>query len=292
MIVQGDPAFNEGPADIRTALAISTAIESVDGGQRCGDIAYVLPLLSGRTAFVVIDVAGHGRARAPLSSALAGAVTASLERDGSPAMALGCANRLLLASADASPYAVGFVALVHPVLRTVIYASAGHDVAFALGADGRIRHLAQTGAMLGIPLADHACDALFLLAADETLVIATDGISDSRPAVSQHFFGAGGTARAVTQSLRVGDDPARAVLAAALVHEGGHQTDDVAVVVARFGPLRTRRRTHHRVASLRFESGALKIQRGAIHGQSSRGSIAPQCGRAPSSGGGFSRTSR
>ena len=230
--VEGAPVT--GPSTI----TVSSAVRSYDGSQRCGDVACVLPLSSGRTAIVVVDVAGYGADRAPLSWALAKTITASLQRDGCPAVALSCADRLLRASSDESPYAVAFVALVHPVLRTVVYASAGHDVAFVLAQDGRIRHLAPTAAMLGIPLTNHACDAAFVLAPSDTVVIVTDGVSDSRPAGSAEFFGATGTARAVTRSLSYGADPARAVLEAACAHEGGCQADDIAVLVARLRPWR------------------------------------------------------
>ena len=219
-----------------SAMGVSSALRSYDGGLPCGDVASVLPLSSGRTALVVIDVAGHGTARAPLSRALDDVMTASLRRDGSPALALNCAHQLLLASGDELPYAVAFVALVNPVFRTIVYASAGHDVAFTLADDGRIRHLAQTATMLGLPLTNNACDAVFVLDPKVTLVIASDGISDSRPAGSDQFFGALGTAGAVTRSLFNGSDPAQAVLDAACEHAGGRQADDVAVLVTRLGP--------------------------------------------------------
>ena len=148
-------------------------------------------------------------------------------------MALGWAEKSLSAFDDEFPYAVAFVALVHTTLRTVVYASAGHDVAFTLTDKGGIRHLQPTASMLGISLAHHACDAVFTLGWNETLVIATDGISDSRPAGSLDFFGATRTALAVTRSRSDGTDPALAVLEAARAHEGAVQADDDAVLVAR-----------------------------------------------------------
>lgn len=146
-----------------------------------GDRAFVLPLTSGRTALIVIDVAGHGAARAPLSSIIADEIKASLLRDNSAAVALDCADKRLRTFDDELPYAVAFIALVHMGLRTVVYASAGHDVAFTLRDDGRTRDLAPTAPMLGIPLTLHAYEAKFTLDPKETLVIATDGVSDSRP---------------------------------------------------------------------------------------------------------------
>lgn len=252
---EGSRCVERTPTAVRAALSISSAVRGAGGSTHCGDVAYVLPLDSGRTAIVVLDVAGHGSARAQLAAILADAVTASLQRDGSPSVALSCANELLLNSSDESPYAVGFIALVHPALRTVIYASAGHDVAFAMTDDGRMQNCAQTGPMLGVALADNLCDAIFLIEPYETLVIATDGISDSRPPGSQLFFGGTGTAQAVARALRNGCDPAQAVIDAARAHEGGRQTDDVAVIVAGFDPRPSRSPQHRsRARTVHFET--------------------------------------
>src|ERR1035437_1627180 len=218
------------PSSIRVWQVVRAA-SAHDG--RCGDRAFTLPLGPGRTAIVMVDVAGHGATRAPLASAIAGAITAELLGGASPAAALGCADDRLRRFADESPYAVAFVALVHPALRTVVYASAGHDVAFTLAEDGRLRHLGPTAPMLGVPYAVHVCDAVLSLDAGETLVIVTDGVADSRPAGSDDFFGAERTACAVARSLRRGGDPARGVLDVACAHAGGRQTDDIGVVVAR-----------------------------------------------------------
>jgi serine phosphatase RsbU (regulator of sigma subunit) len=227
----------EGTA--RTSLpefVVSSAVRSFDGGERCGDMVFVLPLDAGRKAIVVVDTAGHGPARAPLSSAIAAAISEALRGDTSPSVALQHADELLKTFEDESPYAVAFVAVVHPAVRTVVYASAGHDVAFTLADDGRIRHLMPTAPMLGLPLGNHACDATFVLDPTEALVVATDGVGDSRAAGSDHFFGAGATARAVARSLRSGNDPARAVLEAAYAHGGDYLADDAAAIVVRLRP--------------------------------------------------------
>ena len=142
--------------DALLALAAPSAIQTWHGVRPangddgpCGDRVLVLPLSSGHAAIIVIDVAGHGAARAPLSAVIADEIIASLLADASPALALGTADARLREFDDESPYAVAFVALVHPSLRTVVYASAGHDVAFTLADDGRIRILAPTAPMLG-----------------------------------------------------------------------------------------------------------------------------------------------
>ena len=104
--------------------------------------------------------------------------------------------------------------------------------------------------MLGIPRPNSACDAVFNLEPNETLVIATDGVGDSRPSGSNDFFGAAGAARAAARSRRVGGDPARAILEAAHAHAGDRQADDVAVMVARVPAPQKPSRTEFRFRTL------------------------------------------
>jgi serine phosphatase RsbU (regulator of sigma subunit) len=192
---------------------------------------------SGRTAIAVIDVAGHGATRAPFASALAGTMRVSLLADESPSLALHRADEQLRTFNDEFPFAVGFVAVLDPALRTVSFASAGHDVAFALAPDGFCTALEPTGPMLGIPYTVNICDAVFRLEPYATLVIATDGVGDSRCAGSRAFFGARGTAHALGRSRAHGGDPARAVIDAACAYAGGRKADDMGIAVAVIDPL-------------------------------------------------------
>ena len=197
----------------------------------CGDEARVVKFISGHIGVVVVDIAGHGGTRAPLSSAVADEMLAGLVKKRSPAAALGYGDRALRMLDDDVPYAVAFAALINPTRRTLVYASAGHDLAFTIDHRGRVCDLKPTAAMLGVPMAINPCDALTQLDPDSALVIATDGIADSRPAGSTEFFGAVRAAAAVRRSLAAGYDPAFAVYDAAVAHAGGHQSDDATVVV-------------------------------------------------------------
>jgi serine phosphatase RsbU (regulator of sigma subunit) len=201
----------------------------------CGDQTLLLPFSAERIALVVIDVTGHGPARARLSALLADAIATSLRYSSSPANALVAADARLREGDDEHPYAIAFVAVVDPRNGLVRYASAGHDCAFVLDDRGKLRHLAPTAPMLGIPLALQICDAFLCLDADETLVAATDGITESRPPGTLDFFAADGTGCAVMRSLQNGSDPAYATLDAAYNHARGTQIDDAAIVVANIG---------------------------------------------------------
>lgn len=117
-----------------------------------GDVALVVPMYAGNTAIVVVDVAGHGSQRASLSSAVAATIRTQLLRRGSPAMALRHADEFLQTHSDDLAYAVAFAAIVNPAAHTITYASAAHDVAFALDERGGSRQLLPTAPMLGIRL--------------------------------------------------------------------------------------------------------------------------------------------
>ena len=197
----------------------------------CGDEARVVKFVSGHVGIVVVDIAGHGGARATFSSAVADEMLAGLVKKRSPAVALGYGDRALRMLDIEVPYAVAFAALINPAHRTLVYASAGHDLAFTIDGRGRVCDLRPTAAMLGIPMTINPCDALAQLHPDSALVIATDGIADSRPAGSTEFFGVERAAAAVRQSFATGYDPAFAVYDAALAHAGGRQRDDATVVV-------------------------------------------------------------
>jgi sigma-B regulation protein RsbU (phosphoserine phosphatase) len=227
-VVRSDPE-RRGRPEIRT-WKISRSAEACGGPS--GDRIFSLPLRSGRTAVVSLDIAGHGSSRATLSLAVARTIIASLTRDPSPAVALGYADRYLRTSGDTLPYAVAFIALLHTQHRSVLYASAGHDCAFILDSCGHARPLATTTPMLGVPLTVNPIDVICELSPADLLVIATDGISDSRPAGSRSFFGADGAARAIVSAWQSEFDPAAAAFAAALAHAEGRLSDDASVLVA------------------------------------------------------------
>lgn len=214
-------------------VRISWVVRSIDAlPGPCGDAVRIVTLATGHIAIVVVDIAGHGPTRAPFSSIIADKILAELLKSRSPAAALACGDGCLRTFEDDLPYAVAFVALINPASGVVVYASAAHELAFTLDGQGRRFDLKTTTPMLGIPLKIHPCDALVQLDAESSLVVATDGIADSRPAGSMDFFGADRAAAAVHRSIRAGCDPAHAVLDDAFAHAAYRQVDDVAVVVA------------------------------------------------------------
>lgn len=217
---------------VRRNIRASRAVRAVhDEDGPCGDVAIVVPLADSRIAIVLVDVAGHGRSRALLASTVANAVLRRLIADGSPAAALAAGDAALRVFPDDLPYAVAFAALLNSTTGVAVYASAGHDLAFTLDGDGSVYALPPTAPMLGIPLAMNPCEALARLSQHGSLVIASDGVGESRSEGDYDFFGRERAAEAVLQALRIGDDPARGLIAAARRFAGERLCDDAAAIV-------------------------------------------------------------
>jgi serine phosphatase RsbU (regulator of sigma subunit) len=200
---------------------------------RCGDVAATFRLPSGNHALIVIDAAGHGEARAQLADIIAEVMIATLTCEESPGQAVFLAHEWLATSREALPYAVAFAAIVHPLSGTVLYACAGLEIAFVIGANGRARRLVPTSPMLGIPIRTEPCEAALTLRLADSLVVTTDGVGDSRRIGSTNFFGMSGAIRAAARTNGSPRRCAEAILNAALDHAAGVVVDDAAVAIVR-----------------------------------------------------------
>lgn len=220
--------FLAPPARISTSVAIRAAHGETGP---CGDAARVTTLIDGRIGLAVVDIAGHGAPCATISAKVLNILFNSLALDASPAIALVEADRYMRQAPLENPYAVAFVAVMNPLTRTVAWASAGHELAFMLHEDGARYDLHATSPMLGIPLTLRPCEAV--TGPLRTLVVATDGVGDSRPPHSNDFFGTARAADAVRAVLRTDDDPASHLLRVADEHGRNQQRDDAAAIVAR-----------------------------------------------------------
>jgi serine phosphatase RsbU (regulator of sigma subunit) len=199
-----------------------------------GDFIDVFPCSNDRVGIVITDVCGrdaeaHGHARY-----LRHAVRA-LADDYSPADLLGRVNRVFarrVADFGGERFATLFVAIT--TKRRLTYASAGHDFAMLMNADGRHRHLPPTGVIVGICETEAHQERAVRVTNNDWLILVTDGVTDARnPAGS--FFGTSGVVRSSVAAIRGGsDDPAIKVLEAARRHGGRQFTDDASVLCVRF----------------------------------------------------------
>ncbi len=129
-----------------------------------GDFYDFFPLPDGRWGIVLADVSGKGAPAAFHSK---------------PSAILTEVNRRLLAECCNEMFVTVFYAIVDPVLRSLTYASAGHDPPFLRRASGRVERLALGGLIIGVFEDLRFSDETLKLESGDTLVAHTDGLTDT-----------------------------------------------------------------------------------------------------------------
>ncbi len=199
-----------------------------------GDLAFLHRSANGATHVVLIDVTGHGIAAALAVNRLHGELLrlTGTTDDPAPKATLASLNDYLrLTTARDSMYATAIVVRVDPVSGSLRYASAAHPDALIVGGDGRIQRLASTTCMLG------ACPAEFFdedegrasLAAGDSLLLYTDGLSESQPRGGT-MLGIEGIERMVTAEP---DATAATLMARLRSYRDGDPQDDCIILRAR-----------------------------------------------------------
>jgi stage II sporulation SpoE-like protein len=172
------------PLDIaRSRYTVWDCVHGSDGGTRCGDVVATAVLPKARLALVVVDLIGRGTHRARRAGAVGAHLLALLSLGVSPAAAVRFADADLQRGGwedDVPPLATVFAGIADASNGTLTYASAAHDTALLLGRDGTHRHLAFTGPVAGLFEAPVFAQAEARFSTGDTLVVVTDGISDSQ----------------------------------------------------------------------------------------------------------------
>jgi serine phosphatase RsbU (regulator of sigma subunit) len=147
-----------------------------------GDFYDVIPLPDGCFGLVIADVADKGTGAA-LYMALSRTLirTFAVEYGRQPELALGAANRRILADASADLFVTVFYAVLDPVSDMLCYCNAGHNPPYLLdGQDlAKCQELTRTGLPLGV-LEDETWGLHTVqLGKGSTLVMYTDGVTEA-----------------------------------------------------------------------------------------------------------------
>ncbi len=156
-----------------------------------GDFFDVIPLPNNRWGLVVADVADKGLGAA-LYMALSRTLirTYAVQHDTHPDRALAAANQRILEDTYTSLFVTVFYAILDPVSGTLSYCNAGHNPGYLLSGHngGSVRTLPHTGIPLGLFADKPWTRRTIQLAAGETLVLYTDGITEAQDE-AQAMFG-------------------------------------------------------------------------------------------------------
>jgi PAS domain S-box-containing protein len=202
-----------------------------------GDYYDFLTLPGGALGLVVADVSGHGVGSAMLM-AEARAYLRLLSRDvGDPGLLLTAANRALAEDLGGDRYITMVLVRIDPATLRLTFASAGHPEGLVFNGGGAIKaSLKRTGPPLGRrPDAVYANGPVVMLAADDLLLLVTDGIDETLDAGETDCFGMGRAAAVVRDRLGTSaTSVVKALCDAVRAYAApGAPEDDLTVLVAR-----------------------------------------------------------
>jgi hypothetical protein len=182
--------------------------------------------------FLIADVSGKGIEAARISAFVQYAIRALSAEYAEPNLVLERFNRLFLDTFEnPSGFVVAMLGRFDAPTGRLRYASAGHAIAYVVRAD-EIEQLGPTGSIIGLDRAETYGQNSLVLQPGETVVVATDGLTECRDATGA-MLGDGG----VIALLRGAADEPQAICDR-LVSEvqrrtGGEVSDDLAIFVLR-----------------------------------------------------------
>jgi sigma-B regulation protein RsbU (phosphoserine phosphatase) len=201
-----------------------------------GDFYDHFPLPGGRIGIVCADVSGKG-----VPAALFGMVSKTLIRaictrsDVSPGENVAIVNDILSQDNDSCVFVTTFYGVFDPQDGTLTYVNAGHPPPLLVHADGGSEFLPMTkGIALGVCDGMPFSQATIALAADDTLFIYTDGVTEAFNASEEEFTP--DRLLPIFTALPPTDvvDGVRRIIAAVDAHaNGAPQSDDITCVALR-----------------------------------------------------------
>jgi sigma-B regulation protein RsbU (phosphoserine phosphatase) len=201
-----------------------------------GDFYDVNLLPNGRLGILIADVVDKG-VGAALYMALSYSLfrTYALEHPARPELVLAAVNRRILVDTDTGQFVTVFYGILDPATGELTYSNAGHHPPLVLGStdgDG-LQVLHRTGMALGVLQEAVWEQRTVQLRHGDTLVLYTDGVTDSQNAAGE-FFGQARLHAAVQASQGQTAARVQEILVAQVAEFVGEapQLDDIALVVA------------------------------------------------------------
>jgi len=156
-----------------------------------GDFYDVLALEDGRLAVAVGDVAGHGVSSGLIMSMVKSALSVQVTFEPDVESVLIALNRMVFQSARKRMLTTLTYAVLDPVARRLVYASAGHIFPLRVTADGRVYELEAGQYPLGVRPHFEPAVHVEPLDAGDAVVLLSDGIVERTPGLSDEPFGFG-----------------------------------------------------------------------------------------------------
>jgi serine phosphatase RsbU (regulator of sigma subunit) len=205
--------------------------EGIEAG---GDFYDAFDIGDGEWTIALGDVVGKGPDAAALMGMVRHTIRAAAIRERAPARVLATVNAAVCRQTTEEQFCTAVAARLRPEADQVLawVCVAGHPPPAILRADGSVRWIEGSGALLGVFEDSELSDQEIRLAPGDTLVLYTDGVTEERG--EQGAFGERGLAAALegaagASAAEIVDRIERAVLA----HGSGEPRDDIAILVVR-----------------------------------------------------------
>lgn len=200
-----------------------------------GDLYDVFELPSGRMAFVMLDVAGHGITAALLTGVVKMSLHRRLTEQDDPAAAMTFVNDDLLDCVSNGQFVTACVGVWSPEDRTWTYCGAGHPGGL-LSSGERISHLPPTGPLLGVMANAEWSSGTMQLQPGDRLFLYTDGVIEA--GAPGNMLGQAGLEALVSRSCDESlAGQAALIMAEASARSLGHPKDDATILAVEFSPL-------------------------------------------------------
>lgn len=197
-----------------------------------GDLIDTWRVDAQRGWFLIADVSGKGVVAARHSAFVQYAVRTLAAEFDDPAVVLARFNALFLATFDdPGIFVVLFLGAFDARSGALRYASAGHSGAF-IKRPGRIEQLAPTGSLIGLDAGERYEARTLMLATGETIVLATDGLTECRDAAGD-MLGDDGVIALLAQTEGEPQAICDRLEAEAERRSRGVVSDDMAILVLR-----------------------------------------------------------
>ena len=217
------------------------AVASLDYAGAClqarivgGDYFDFVSLAPDQFGLVLADISGKGISAALLMASLQANLRAQYANAPHDlAQVLGSVNKIFFDSTASNHYATLFFGVYHETERRLRYANCGHLPPVLVRANGQVERLGVTAPVVGLFDTPWLCaTGDTALAAGDTLVIFSDGVSDATSDAGDEF----GEERLIALVQRHAGLPAPALLDAIVAAVGDHsaaeQFDDLTLIVA------------------------------------------------------------
>lgn len=205
-----------------------------------GDYYDFFPYPDGRLAVVLADVAGKGLPAALMMSSLHARSHLLLEDPTSPAAFLTRLNRSMVGFCPANRFITMAAILIDPATGNLQYASAGHNPAILVRANGHAEFIRDSGLILGILKVANYEDRAVQLNEGDMLVLYSDGISEATREGEDEEFGEDRLCRVLAANAHLPATQLIEVVLRARAYFTRHAPnfDDATLVVVRRGRAR------------------------------------------------------